>query len=295
MGLSNALVGFYPELADDSFATIGLDGPASESTLAGAQDPGLVEDPDQSISPLFTEQGAQQVVSNTVTGSSWFVLNEAANAAAGSNLRVLVMRLTTSGSVSGTLNYQVFPLGVGEEYQRLTTHFDGEGVFGPNTLSVVSYGCTDMAALNYCPEFVVDDGSCEYDEEGCLDDAACNYNPYALEDDGTCLYPDECGVCGGEGPNEECGCDPLPPGDCDCNGNQLDVLGVCRGSCESDVNGNGICDTEEPLGAGCGPGTVVDPETGLCVVENPADISFDGCVQLEDLLDLLSAYGLCYE
>ena len=46
--------------------------------------------------------------------------------------------------------------------QRLTTHFDGEGVFGPNTLSVVSFGCTDMAALNYCPGFVVDDGSCEY-------------------------------------------------------------------------------------------------------------------------------------
>ena len=295
VGLSNALVGFYPELADDSFATIGLDGPASESGLAGAQDPGLVEDPDQSISPLFTEQGAQEVTSNTVTGSSWFVLNEAANAAAGNNLRVLVMQLTTSGSVSGTLNYQVFPLGVGEEYQRLTTHFDGVGVFGPNTLSVVSYGCTDMAALNYCPEFVVDDGSCEYDEEGCLDDSACNYNPYALVDNGTCLYPDECGVCGGEGANEECGCDPLPSGDCDCDGNQLDALGVCGGSCDSDVNGNGICDDEEPLGAGCGPGTVVDPETGLCVVENPADINFDGCVQLEDLLDLLSAYGLCYE
>ena len=295
VGLSNALVGFYPELADDSFATIGLDGPASESGLEGAQDPGLVEDPEQRISPMFTEQGALEVVSNTVTGSSWFVLNEAANAAAGNNLRVLVMQLTTSGSVSGTLNYQVFPLGAGEEYQRLTTHFDGEGVFGPNTLSVVSYGCTDMAALNYCPEFVVDDGSCEYDEEGCLDDAACNYNPYALEDDGTCLYPDECGVCGGEGANEECGCDPLPPGDCDCNGNQLDALGVCGGSCDSDVNGNGICDTEEPLGAGCGPGTVVDPETGLCVVENPADLNFDGCVQLEDLLDLLGAYGLCYE
>ena len=70
---------------------------------------------------------------------------------------------------------------------------------------------------------------------------------------------------------------------------------MCGGSCESDVNGNGICDTEEPMGAGCGPGTVVDADTGLCVVENPADINFDGCVQLEDLLDLLSAYGLCYE
>ena len=29
------------------------------------------------------------------------------------------------------------------------------------------------------------------------------------------------------------------------------------------------------------------------VVANPADINLDGCVQLNDLLDLLSAYGDC--
>ena len=40
-----------------------------------------------------------------------------------------------------------------------------------------------------------------------------------------------------------------------------------------------------------GEGTAWDPETQTCIVANPADINFDGCVQLNDLLDLLSAYG----
>ena len=33
---------------------------------------------------------------------------------------------------------------------------------------------------------------------------------------------DACGVCNGPGDIYECGCEPVPAGDCDCNGNQLD-------------------------------------------------------------------------
>ena len=40
----------------------------------------------------------------------------------------------------------------------------------------------------------------------------------------------------------ECGCSDIPDGDCDCNGNQLDALGVCGGPCEADVDADGICD-----------------------------------------------------
>ena len=43
----------------------------------------------------------------------------------------------------------------------------------------------------------------------------------------------------------------------------------------------------------CKEGTVWDESIQGCVVANPADINFDGCVQLNDLLDLLSAYGNC--
>ena len=43
----------------------------------------------------------------------------------------------------------------------------------------------------------------------------------------------------------------------------------------------------------CGEGTVWDEGTQKCIVANPSDSNFDGCVQLNDLLDLLSAYGDC--
>ena len=43
----------------------------------------------------------------------------------------------------------------------------------------------------------------------------------------------------------------------------------------------------------CQDGTVWDEEIQGCISANTADINNDGCVQLNDLLDLLSAYGDC--
>ena len=40
----------------------------------------------------------------------------------------------------------------------------------------------------------------------------------------------------------ECGCSDIAEGDCDCDGNQLDALGVCGGACTADVDADGICD-----------------------------------------------------
>ena len=59
---------------------------------------------------------------------------------------------------------------------------------------------------------------------------------------------DACGVCNGPGAIYECGCADIPDGDCDCNGNQLDALGVCGGDCPGDADGDGICDTDEIAG-----------------------------------------------
>ena len=56
---------------------------------------------------------------------------------------------------------------------------------------------------------------------------------------------DACGVCGGPGAVYECGCEDIPEGDCDCEGNQDDAIGVCGGDCAEDVNENDICDTDE--------------------------------------------------
>ena len=43
----------------------------------------------------------------------------------------------------------------------------------------------------------------------------------------------------------------------------------------------------------CGIGTIWDDISQTCIVANPSDSNFDGCVQLGDLLDLLTAYGDC--
>ena len=40
---------------------------------------------------------------------------------------------------------------------------------------------------------------------------------------------DACGICNGPGAIYECGCEDIPAGDCDCNGNQLDALALVAG------------------------------------------------------------------
>ncbi|MDA9864373.1 M12 family metallo-peptidase, partial [Flavobacteriales bacterium] len=47
---------------------------------------------------------------------------------------------------------------------------------------------------------------------------------------------DACGVCNGPGAVYGCGCYDVPPGDCDCNGNQLDANGICGGDCIATTN-----------------------------------------------------------
>ena len=53
---------------------------------------------------------------------------------------------------------------------------------------------------------------------------------------------DNCVVCNGPGDIYSCGCFEMPTGDCDCDGNQLDAIGECGGTCTADVVDDGICD-----------------------------------------------------
>ena len=222
-GINPAFLEVFPEMADDTYATIGLDGPASYTGIAETYDPSIVEDPAQPITPYFLTDGATSLLSNTFIGTSYFVLNTAANGLPDGNMRVLVLQITTTGSISGILNYQVFPLGVGSDQVQISMPFDGEGTFG-GVESQPSCGCTETTA--------------------------CNYEETAMYDDGSCLVNDSCGVCGG---NNEC----------------------CQGS---------EC---------CGVGTYWDEATQTCIVTNPTDTNFDGCTDLNDLMDILSAYGDC--
>ena len=43
----------------------------------------------------------------------------------------------------------------------------------------------------------------------------------------------------------------------------------------------------------CGQGTLWDEDSQTCIVANPSDTDFDGCVSMTDLLDLLTVFGTC--
>ena len=67
-------------------------------------------------------------------------------------------------------------------------------------------------------------------------------------------------------------------------------------SCNYDAEANlddGSCLSCDLFAERCLDGTIWSEELGGCVVAIPSDSNFDGCVQLNDLLDLLSAYGDC--
>ena len=110
---------------------------------------------------------------------------------------------------------------------------------------------------------------------GCTDAMACNFNADAEIDDGSCLFLDDCGFCGG---TSIAGC--LDEQACNFNAEAACDDGSCDYTC---CPGPGCCDQ----------GLTWNWELSLCQDLNPADINLDGCVQLNDLLDLLSAYGDC--
>ena len=101
---------------------------------------------------------------------------------------------------------------------------------------------------------------------------------------------DECGVCNGPGAIYECGCSDIPVGDCDCDGNQLDALGVCGGDCVEDVDADGVCDTDEVLGCtddlACNFSADATEEDNSCTyVTGPCETCEQGVVLANDVDD----------
>ena len=152
------------------------------------------------------------------------------------------------------------------------------------------------------------------EEDGTFDSHYLSYSSCSpqngdADEDGICDYLDECvgnfddcGVCNGPGEIYACGCSDIPAGDCDCEGNQLDAVGVCGGDCTIDNDNNGVCDTEEVYGctyvladnfnenATRDDGTCIFPCEGD-VNANIFDWDGDYNVTVTDFLMMLSVYG----
>ena len=236
-GINPAVFGAFPELAFDSYLTLG-------ATTADGNHPEYSRrrGVDQRISMGPTPAGTNINTEGDVLGFAWFHLpalngngTHSGFAANHADLKIPVAQITTSGTLSGQLTVQIFENGDPNSEIRMTFPLcSGDGECG---------ACTDSEAINYVaydPASVFyDDGSCIAAVPGCNAPTACNYDPEANTNDGSCIFEDALGVCGGS-----CLADEDEDGICDdvdeCVG-ELDDCGVCNGPgpgyfCGSDFN-----------------------------------------------------------
>ena len=265
------LISAFPDLAYDSWVTIGLEGPAN--VALGENPVSMVSSPNQNW-PLAFEPGLGQAGGNLVmddeVGGVWYILNGDANGFPDADGRVLLGQFTTDGVLGGNMQVQVFPQGDNENFLLLDLPL-GLGVGCP---SGGGETCLYEDALGACG------GDCTADADT---DGVC-------DDEDPCVGTfDDCGVCNGPGAIYDCGCMDIPAGDCDCEGNQADALGVCGGSCVADADADGICDdVDECIG-------VVD-ECGIC--NGPGASGDCGCEDIPDGAcdcdgNVLDALGVC--
>ena len=184
------------------------------------------------------------------------------------------------------------------------------------TWAIYECGCSDI------PEGDCDCDGNQLDALGvCGGDCAASADADGICDDvDDCVGElDECGICNGPGAIYECGCSDIPEGDCDCDGNQLDALGVCGGDCAADADADGICDDVDDCvgeldecGICNGPGAIYEcgcsdiPEgdcdcdgnqldaLGVCGGDCAADADADGiCDDVDDCVGELDECGIC--
>ena len=283
-GINPVLFTFFPDLAYDSYLTIGSENSNMQPF------PQAVSSEVDFTSEFRSGGEGQNFVVDDFGGSAWFLTFpglaaiDTHPAFAGDDLRVLLAQFTTYGTMSGQLQVQVFVEGNQANEFRDLLPICQTGECG---------GCTDDTAGNYDPDALYDDGSCINGINGCTDAAACNFDADATSDDGSCLYLDVCGVCGGNGyagctDVASCTYDPMACVD-DGSCLYLDICGVCGGngyagctdptSCTYDEGAcvdDGSCLFEDCLGI-CGGSAVID----ACGVCGGDDSSCQGCTDTE--------------
>jgi len=125
-GMNPKFFEIMPDMADDTYATIGLSSAAKMSGIEGAEDPTMVQDPGSPWDVFFTESGETDLDISTHTGGAYFVLRTAANGA-GQHGRVFLMQVTTEGDLSGAINLQLFPASGDYDQVRYRFEFKGKG------------------------------------------------------------------------------------------------------------------------------------------------------------------------
>ena len=236
--LNEAFIDLVPELAYDSWFTIG-----AETTHADV-DVDFTAGPGNDIRVPFN--AGEDILVNDAYGATFYSVRscdlppgEGGNscsedhpAIGGSDGRVLIAQITTTGELSGQLAAQILQNGQYGQGVYHTVHFsfDGEGSFSSDSWSGAmnsnyqDCGCTDATAVNYDEDALHDNSTCIPTILGCMDAAACNYMAAATVDNGACAFVD--GVC------ETCS------GETDGTGTIVD----------NDSDNDGVCNADEVVG-----------------------------------------------
>ena len=300
-GIMTSLLSFFPTLAYDSWVTIGHapeDGSASASVST-------IASPSQNWVANF--EAGDDLIMDDLIGGLWYIFNDGNDQGVpDENGKVLIAQLTTDGTVGVEISGQYFPdFGAG-------ANGEADGTSSSLFVSSISTPCPNDP-----------NSGCEYPESGldcngdCLTDA--DSDDICDEDDPCVGDYDACNICNGPGEIYVCGCEDIPTGDCDCNGNQLDALEVCGGDCAADADDDGICDDVDPCigtldacGICNGPGAIYDcgctdyPEgdcdcngnqadaIGACGGTCEADADSDGiCDDTDPCIGSYDALGVC--
>ena len=312
-GINPAFFPLFPSLEYDSWVTIGTSSQVSGSQVAAS----TVESSFQPWVGAFNStsgMSGQDFAIDDWYGGAWYVTNGAPNGVADAeNQRVLIMQLTTAGDLSGTLNAQIFPDGMGADEIFKSFSFDGAGTFNANGESSSgagnACGCTDPEASNYDEDAEYENDSCLY--PGCTDATACNYDASATTDDASCNYADEGYDCDGN-----CLVDTDGDGVCDqfevagcmdataCNYNadatdadescEYAVDGYdCDGNCLVDTDGDGVCDQFEV--AGCMDATACNYDADATDADESCEYAEDGYDCDGNCLSDTDGDGICDE
>ena len=258
--LNPAFFGAFPELEFDSFLTIGAESSLDLSPAFFSGETNICDEFVPSGENFETSFGTNVVV-DSPSGTAWyqvFTPDSQNPGYAGEDLRVLVMQITTTGSISGQIYVQAFAEGdQSQEYRDLLSFDSNPG-------------------------------------GGCTDSTECYFDPEATVDDGTCLQLDACGECGGPGiPDGSCDCEGYHldaigecGGSCLCDGN-------ANGICDADeISGCTyvFADNYNPSASlDDGSCELSESEDGDCALVY--DGNNDGVVGASDLLALLTEFG----
>jgi hypothetical protein len=136
VGMNDAIIGIQPQLAFDSYITVGYDRAMNNNLWELGID-----------FSSFNQGGAI-----SATNGAWFLLPTDQKCTPSSNGLVLIGQFTTTGTASGTMNLQgwVGPQQPWRDYGLTFTTADAK-----------VFGCMDATAANFNPNATYDNGSCE--------------------------------------------------------------------------------------------------------------------------------------